>query len=97
MSRYSEFNIIDSYLTQAVWVRAILNGGINPSTNTTIIPPAEFYVITSAHSIANPNATAQSSAEVYGIGWARLSLLGHDVSESCPFYPALERRDILLA
>ena len=73
-----------------------LNGGVDPNTNTTIIPPAEFNVITSAHSIASPNATAQSSTEVYGLGWARLSFLGHDVShgKSCSFHFV---RDIMLA
>ena len=71
-----------------------LNGGVDPNTNTTIIPPAEFNVITSAHSIVSPNATAQSSTVVYGVGWARLSFLGHDVSESCVFCPV---RGIILA
>jgi hypothetical protein len=50
--------------------------------------PAEF------NSIASPNPTAQSSTEVYGLGWARLSFLGHDVSESRLFYPV---RGIILA
>ena len=63
-----------------------LNGGVDPSTNTTIISPAEFNIITSGHSILSPNATAQTSTEVYGLGWARLSILGHDVSEICLFY-----------
>jgi hypothetical protein len=65
----------------------LLNGGIDPNTNTTIIPSSEFDVITSAHSIVSPNggATAQTSTEVYGLGWGRFSFLGHDVSESCPF------------
>jgi hypothetical protein len=71
-----------------------LNGGVDPNTNTTIIPPVEFNVITSAHSIVSPNATAQSSTEVYGLGWAMLSFLGHDVSEIRLFYPV---RDIILA
>jgi hypothetical protein len=71
-----------------------LNGGVDPNTNTTIIPPTEFKVITSAHSIASLNVTAQSSTEVYGLGWARLSFLGHDVSESYLFYPV---RGIILA
>jgi hypothetical protein len=71
-----------------------LNGGVDPNTNTTIIPPAEFNVITSAHSIASPDASAQSSTEVYGLGWGRLSFLGHDVSESCLFYSV---RGIILA
>jgi hypothetical protein len=72
-----------------------LNGGVNPNTDATIIPSAEFEVITSAHSIMSPSATtAQISTEVYGLGWARLSFVGHDVSESYIFYPV---RDIMLA
>jgi hypothetical protein len=77
-----------------------LNGGVDLNTNTTIIPPVEFNVITSAHSIASPNAiaspkaTVQSSTEVYGLGWGRLSFLGHDVSEIRLFYPV---RGIILA
>jgi hypothetical protein len=62
----------------------LLNGGIDPNTNVTIIPPAQFEVITSAHSIVIPDANAQVSTEVYGLGWSRLSYLGHDVSESSP-------------
>ena len=72
-----------------------LNDGVDPDTNTTIIPPTEFNVITSAHSISTPNASAQSSTEVYGLGWFRLSLLGHDVSENCLLY--LVERGIILA
>lgn len=86
--------VYDSCLEQAIWTGMYLNGGVDPNTNTTIIPPAEFDVITSAHSISNPNATAQTSTELYGLGWSRLSILGHDVSKSFLFYPA---RDIILA
>jgi hypothetical protein len=63
-----------------------LNGGIDPDTNVTIIPPAEFDVITSAHSVISSSAaTAQTPTEVYGLGWVRVSFIGHEVSESCPF------------
>jgi hypothetical protein len=87
--------IIDSRLEQALWTRTFLNGGIDPNTNATIIPSAEFDVITSAHSIMSPSAaTAQTSTEVYGLGWARLSFVGHDVSKTCLFYPVC---DIMLA
>jgi hypothetical protein len=71
----------------------LLNGGIDLNTNLTIIPPTEFDVITSAHSIVIPGeATAQTSTEVYGLGWVRLSFLGHDVSVTCLFYPV---RDLM--
>jgi hypothetical protein len=71
-----------------------LNGGIDPTTNVTIIPSAAFDAVTSAHSIADPGTSAQSSTEVYGLGWARLSYEGHDVRESCFFYPV---RDVIHA
>ena len=61
----------------------ILNGGVDPVTNVTIIPPAELEIITDAHSIVIPGADAQSSTYVYGLGWGRGSYLGHDVSERC--------------
>ena len=72
----------------------ILNGGVDPDTNVTIIPPAEFEVITSAHSIVSPDASAQTSTEVYGLGWYRTSYMGHDVSES--YRPVLTLGDIIL-
>jgi hypothetical protein len=60
----------------------ILNGGID-DTNSTIIPSKVLEIITSAYSIVSPDgeATAEDSTEVYGLGWSRLSYLGHDVSE----------------
>jgi CubicO group peptidase (beta-lactamase class C family) len=87
-------SVFDSHLKQALWTRVFLNSGIDPATNVTIIPSAGFNAVTSAHSIADPGASAQFSTNVYGLGWGRLSYAGHDVSESCVFYPV---RDIMLA
>jgi hypothetical protein len=70
-----------------------LNGGIDPKTNATIISSAQLNVITSGLSIESP-ATSEISTIVYGAGWERLSVFGHDVSESCPLYPI---SDIILA
>ena len=61
----------------------ILNGGVDPVSNVTIIPPTEFEIITEAHSITSPHVDAQDSTYVYGLGWGRESSLGHDVSERC--------------
>ncbi len=58
----------------------ILNHGIDPHTNVTIIPSAQFDVITSAHSIVSPNVTAETSTTLYGLGWFRSTIVGHDVS-----------------
>ena len=59
--------------TQAPWVRMLLNGGVDLDTNATIVPPAEFDAITSAHSIvspADPDTSGQLgfSTELYGLG-----------------------------
>ena len=62
-----------------------LNGGKDPKTNATIIPHAELNIITSGLSIESP-ATSDISTVVYGAGWERFSVFGHDVSESCPLY-----------
>jgi hypothetical protein len=75
---------------QARWARMILNGGVDPDTNVTIIPPAELDTITSVHSIVVPNTRGQPagfSIEGYGLGWARYSYIGHDVSESFALRP----------
>jgi CubicO group peptidase (beta-lactamase class C family) len=78
----SAWNVSTDDLLQVPWVKTILNGGIDPDTNVTIIPSAQFDVITSAHSIVSPNVSAETSTLVYGLGWFRTTLIGHDVSES---------------
>jgi len=58
----------------------MLNGGVDPDTNVTIISLEQFDVITQGHSIANPSANDQVSTALYGLGWLRFSYVGHDVS-----------------
>jgi hypothetical protein len=67
---------------QVPWVKTVLNGGTNPDTNVTIIPSAQFNVITSGHNVAGPNASAVESTVTSALGWFRVTLVGHDVSES---------------
>lgn len=85
---YLECVVFNSRLKQVLWNRMYLNGGIDPKTNATIISFAQLNVITSGQSIESP-ATSEISTVVYGAGWERLSVFGHDVSESCPFTPYL--------
>jgi hypothetical protein len=62
----------------------ILNGGTDPISYVTIIPSAEFNVITDAHSIVSLSVvSAQESTDLYGLGWHRNSYQGRDVSERC--------------
>jgi CubicO group peptidase (beta-lactamase class C family) len=85
--------INNSCLKQALWNRMYLNGGVDPRTNTRIISTKNLDVITRGHSVESP-ATAEFSTMVYGAGWERVSVFGHDVSEGCPLYPI---SDIILA
>jgi len=60
------------------WVRMILNGGIHPDTNVTVIPPKQLDVITSPHSIMSSDVNSPFSNLVYGLGWIRFSAEGED-------------------
>jgi len=71
--------VISSVEDLTPWIRVMLNGGVDPNTNVTIIPPEQFDIITSAHSIADPSANDQFSTELYGLGWFKLSYIGIDV------------------
>lgn len=87
--------MLDLRVEQVPWVRTILNGGIDPDTNATVIPPAELDTITSVHSIVIPNTRDQPpgfSFEGYGLGWERFSYVGHDVSEDFALRPRPNRR-----
>jgi hypothetical protein len=77
--------VFNSRLKQVLWNKLYLNGGIDPNINATIISSEQLNFITSGHSIESPS-TAETSTIVYGAGWERLSVFGHDVSESCPLY-----------
>ena len=63
------------------WVRTLLNAGVNPATNETIIPREAYDVITTAHSIVSPKPSQSwFSAESYGLAWFIKSYQGHNVS-----------------
>ncbi|KAI9452268.1 beta-lactamase/transpeptidase-like protein [Russula earlei] len=72
--------VITSVEELVPWVRTLMNNGFDLDNNGTIIPPTEFDVIRSAHSILDPNVTAPFSTKVYGLGWIRVSYGGHDVT-----------------
>ncbi|KAI0063207.1 beta-lactamase/transpeptidase-like protein [Artomyces pyxidatus] len=63
------------------WVRMLLNKGVDPRTNKTILPRSAFDTIVSAHSVVSgkPSGSPGSSIVGYGLGWARTTLVGHDI------------------
>ncbi|KAI0286671.1 beta-lactamase/transpeptidase-like protein [Russula aff. rugulosa BPL654] len=69
--------VISSVEDLALWNRMYLNGGVDPKTNATIISPKNLDVITTGHSIESASS-AEISTYVYGAGWERFSVFGHD-------------------
>lgn len=62
------------------WIQVLLNHGVDPVTNRTILPRATYDMVTASHSIVSP-APSQSwfSPETYGLGWFVKSYQGHNV------------------
>ncbi|RPD58606.1 beta-lactamase/transpeptidase-like protein [Lentinus tigrinus ALCF2SS1-7] len=72
--------VISSATDMTKWLAMLLNGGVNPYTNHTVLPRSVFDEMTSAHSIVIAQPVKPSTSITgYGMGWMRTSLLGHDV------------------
>ncbi|KAJ7292861.1 beta-lactamase/transpeptidase-like protein [Mycena rebaudengoi] len=61
------------------WVKLHLNGGVDVTTNVSVIPSATFDLATSAQTISLPKGNAEISIGAYGMGWGRNSYRGHEV------------------
>ncbi|KAF7361230.1 Beta-lactamase domain-containing protein [Mycena sanguinolenta] len=61
------------------WVKMLLNSGVDPQTNKTIIPRTTFDLATSAISVAVHKGSALTSIMGYGLGWIRLAYRGHEL------------------
>ncbi|KAJ7064936.1 beta-lactamase/transpeptidase-like protein [Mycena amicta] len=62
-----------------LWLRTLLNQGVDPRNNQTIIPKSTFILATSAISVAFDIGDELTSVMGYGLGWGRLSYRGHDL------------------
>ncbi|KAJ7039816.1 beta-lactamase/transpeptidase-like protein [Mycena alexandri] len=62
-----------------LWIKMLLNAGVDAPTNATIIPRTTFDLATSALSIAAKQGDESRSIIGYGLGWIRLSSYGHEV------------------
>ena len=75
------------FVIQSKWLATLLNGGVNPTTNQTIIPKDGFNEATTAHAVDHGKATAPDlSVSGYGLGWERFSYRGHEVSTFMPVW-----------
>ncbi|KAF8147802.1 beta-lactamase/transpeptidase-like protein [Mycena galopus ATCC 62051] len=61
------------------WVKMLLNSGVDPRTNDTIIPRTTFDLATSAISVAANRGSNLTSIAGYGLGWVRQSYHGHEL------------------
>ncbi|RDX45785.1 beta-lactamase/transpeptidase-like protein [Lentinus brumalis] len=73
--------VISNAIDMAKWAATVLNRGVDPVSNTTIIPDWVYDETTTAREIMTGNTTADPSMSVvgYGLGWQRQSYLGHDI------------------
>ncbi|TFK79087.1 beta-lactamase/transpeptidase-like protein [Polyporus arcularius HHB13444] len=73
--------VLSSATDMTKWLAMLVHGGVNPYTNTTVVPPSVFDEITTAHSIVvhRPLEPSTSLLTGYGMGWRRTSFQGHDL------------------
>ncbi|KAA1476004.1 beta-lactamase/transpeptidase-like protein [Dentipellis sp. KUC8613] len=71
------------------WVRTLMNHGVDPRTNRTIIPRSVFDVVTTAQAIVHGEGSAVTSISGYGMGWGRSSYYGHDIIEHSGGIPGI--------
>ncbi|KLO13824.1 beta-lactamase/transpeptidase-like protein [Schizopora paradoxa] len=72
--------IITNVVDLSRWIQVLLNKGVDPISNETIIPRPVFNIVTTAHTLMNGNPRLQESSIVaYGMGWWRRSFKGHEM------------------
>ncbi|TFY68039.1 hypothetical protein EVJ58_g1251 [Rhodofomes roseus] len=81
--------IMSNVVDMSKWLATLLNGGVKPRTNTTIIPLSVYEEMTTARAVVfgaprHPYLTIEG----YGMGWERQSFQGHDVVSHTGRMPA---------
>lgn len=58
----------------------MVNEGVDPMTNKTIVPRSAYQEVTTAHKLVDGlSSQPYFSMEGYGMGWSRKSYQGHEV------------------
>ena len=58
----------------------LINGGVNPHTNETVVPKSVIEAVTAAYSIeVGYGLSPDESIVGYGMGWSRSTYKGHEV------------------
>ncbi|KAH9935178.1 beta-lactamase/transpeptidase-like protein [Epithele typhae] len=61
------------------WVTMLLNGGVDPYTNQTVLPPSVLTEMMTARAIVSGEPQGPLGIMGYGMGWFRMAYRGHDV------------------
>ncbi|KAI0087674.1 beta-lactamase/transpeptidase-like protein [Irpex rosettiformis] len=72
--------IISNVIDLSKWVRTLLNGGVDPTTNITIVPVSAWQEESSGQIIIDPAPSFPDySLSAYGHGWMRQSYQGYEI------------------
>ncbi|KAI0075191.1 beta-lactamase/transpeptidase-like protein [Panus rudis PR-1116 ss-1] len=72
--------VISNVVDLTNWLQMLLNEGLVPGTNETIIPRNVFDEMTTAHAVVSGRAPSpESSLAGYGLGWSVSSYKGHEI------------------
>ncbi|CCL99820.1 uncharacterized protein FIBRA_01844 [Fibroporia radiculosa] len=85
--------VISSAQDMTKWLSVLLNSGVDPVSNTTILPRSVFDEITTAHTIMKGTPDSpEISVAGYGLGWMRFSYQGHDIITHTGAIPGISTR-----
>ncbi|TCD62785.1 hypothetical protein EIP91_006403 [Steccherinum ochraceum] len=85
--------IISNAVDMTKWVKILLNEGVDPDTNTTVIPMSAFEAVTTPHAIMEGRpSTPDASIVGYGMGWGRGSYKGHELISHTGGIPGISTR-----
>ncbi|KAI1784867.1 beta-lactamase/transpeptidase-like protein [Ganoderma leucocontextum] len=73
--------VLSNAVDMGKWAATVLNGGVDPVTNKTVIPASAYDETTTARIIQAGNVTNDKTTSIigYGLGWQRNSFMGHDI------------------
>lgn len=72
--------VITSVVDMANWLKILINSGVHPDSNTTVLPFDTFTTTTTASAIVQGFSQSPPYSLVgYGMGWIRFSYKGHEI------------------
>ncbi|KAH9922373.1 beta-lactamase/transpeptidase-like protein [Fomitopsis serialis] len=72
--------IVSNVIDMSKWIATLLNEGVDPETNLTVIPRSIYEEMTTAHAVVTGAPRySYTAVKGYGMGWERTSFQGHDI------------------